>query len=78
MSAVRRDGRTKILGMVLGGLLFGGGYLIYERLRTAEPPAPDPAQLALGASAIPKGCCRRRPTTRPGTPGTIPTPSSLP
>ncbi len=53
---MRKDGRTKILGMVLGGLLFGGGYLIYERLGTAEPPAPDPAQLALGSSLYGEHC----------------------
>ncbi len=53
---MRRGGRTKILGMVIGGLLFGGGYLIYERLHTAEPPAPDPAQLALGGSLYGAHC----------------------
>ena len=53
---MRRDGKIKILGMVLGALLFGGGYLIYERLRSAEPPAPDPAQLALGGSLYGEHC----------------------
>ncbi len=54
---MQRGGRTKILGLVLGGLLFGGGYLAYERLLiTAPPPAPDPAQLALGRTLYGENC----------------------
>lgn len=45
---MRIGGRTKILGLVLGALLFGGGYLALESLRVTAPPAPDPARLALG------------------------------
>ncbi len=53
---MRRDGTTQILGMVIGGLLFGGGYLVYERLRVTGPPAPDPAQLALGRALYGENC----------------------
>ncbi len=54
---MRIDGRTKILGLVLGALLLGGGYLALERLRgAAPPPAPDPAQLALGRTLYGEYC----------------------
>ncbi len=48
--------RNKILGLVLGGLLLGGGYLALERLRVTAPPAPDPAQLALGSMLYGEYC----------------------
>ena len=53
---MRKGGRTKILGLVLGTLLFGGGYLALERLRVTAPPAPDPAQLALGRTLYGEYC----------------------
>ena len=56
---MRRGGRTKILGLVLGALLLGGGYLALERLRGTESPgspAPDPAQLALGRTLYGEAC----------------------
>ncbi len=49
-------GRTKFLGLALGALLLGGGYLALERLRVAAPRAPDPAQLALGRTLYDEAC----------------------
>ena len=50
--------RNKLLGLLLGVLLLGGGYLALERLRVLEPPGapPDPAQLALGRSLYDANC----------------------
>ncbi len=45
---------TKILGLVLGVVLLGGGYLALERLRVTE--SPDPAQLALGRTTYGENC----------------------
>ncbi len=45
-----------VLGVVLAGLLAGGGYLAYERLRGPAAGTPDPAQLALGRRLYGAAC----------------------
>jgi mono/diheme cytochrome c family protein len=40
----------------VAGLLAGGGYLGYERLRDPATGAPDPAQLALGRTLYDASC----------------------
>lgn len=53
------SGRTKILGLIVGGLLLGGSYVALESLRVLEtsgPPAPDPARLATGLALYGEHC----------------------
>ncbi len=53
-----RSGGKKIifLGWVFGGLLLGGGYLAYERLRITAPASPDPTHLTLGRKLYGENC----------------------
>ncbi len=51
-----RSGATKILVLVFGGLLLGGGYLAYQGLRITARTAPDSAQLTLGRTLYGEHC----------------------
>ncbi len=48
--------KTAVIGLVLGGLLAGAGYLATERHRAPATSTPDPARLAEGLALYGEHC----------------------
>ncbi len=65
---MRIGGRAWAVGLVAAGLLGGGGYLAYERLRGPASGAPGPAQQALGGTLYGAHCAACHGTELEGEP----------